>query len=188
MSPYGSGAAEPVVRWAAGPAASAHAAWAALLVAGIGAATILGALFFEYALGYAPCPLCLDQRIPYYVAIPLALGLVLGARAGLPHPLLAGGLGLVAATMLIGAALGVYHSGVEWKWWAGPPSCAVTAGSFGPAGGLLQTIEATRVIPCDEAAWRFLGLSLAGYNVLVSLGLAAIAVWGAAASRDRTAA
>jgi disulfide bond formation protein DsbB len=158
---------------------------AAVLVAGIAGATILGALFFEHVLGYAPCPLCLEQRIPYYIAIPAAAALALAGRVGAPRGLLAAGLGLVALVMLIGAGLGVYHAGVEWKWWPGPASCGAPVASFGPAGSLLQAIEATPVVRCDEAPWRFLGLSLAGYNALISTALAAIALWGAAAVISR---
>jgi disulfide bond formation protein DsbB len=133
---------------------------AAVLVAFGAMATILGAWFFEYVLGYAPCPLCLQQRIPYYIAIPLAVIVAAGARAGWPRQLLIGGLAVIALAMLVGAGLGIYHSGVEWKWWEGPTSC----------GG-----QSARVVRCDEAAWRFLGLSLAGWNVLISLVLAGVA-------------
>ena len=79
--------------------------------------------------------------------------------------------------MLWNAGLAAYHSGVEWHWWEGPKDCSGTGRrNFGPAGGLADLIQNTRVIRCDEAAWRFLGLSLAGYNVLISLALAVIAV------------
>jgi disulfide bond formation protein DsbB len=151
---------------------------AAIAVAVVGAVTILGAWFFQYGLGLAPCPLCLEQRIAYYVAIPLAALVVIGAFAGAPRWLLWAGLVLIAAAMLWNAGLGAYHAGVEWNWWAGPQECSGTVADFGAAGGLLNRIESSRVIRCDEAAWRFLGLSLAGYNVLISLLMAAIAAWG----------
>jgi len=159
-------------------------ATAAIVAAAVAAATILGAYFFEFVLGYAPCPLCLTQRIPYYVAIPVAAAVAIAAHAGVSRRLLAAGLVVVAAAMLIGAGLGVYHSGVEWKWWAGPSDCSGPINSFGTAGSLLQTIETTPVIRCDQAAWRLLGLSLAGYNVLISAAIAAVALWGAAAVVD----
>ena len=85
---------------------------AAASVVALGAmATLLGAWFFQYALGYDPCPLCLQQRIPYYVVIPLAVIVAFGARAGWPRPWLATGLALIALAMLVGAGLGVYHAG-----------------------------------------------------------------------------
>ena len=85
----------------------------------------------------------------------------------------------IAVAMLWNAGLGAYHSGVEWHWWEGPKDCSGPVSNFGPAGGLAELIQKTRVVRCDEAAWRFLGLSLAGYNVLISLAMAAIAAWGA---------
>ncbi len=153
---------------------------AALVVALGGAATIFGAWFFQYGLGLAPCPLCLEQRWPYYLAIPLALVIAAAARAGANRKLLAAGLAAVAAVMLYGAYLGAFHAGVEWGWWPGPQDCAGAGFSGGSAGNLLQQMQKARVVRCDEAAWRFLGLSLAGYNALISAALATIAAWGAA--------
>jgi disulfide bond formation protein DsbB len=166
---------------AAGQVDRAPLAAVALLV-GI-AAVIAGFLFFQYGLGYLPCPLCYAQRLPYYVGLALALILLLELWAGAPRWVLATGFLLIAAAMLIDVGLGVYHSGVEWKWWAGPADCSGPLNSFGSAGSLLQTIETTTVVRCDEAAWRLFGLSLAGYNVLVSAALAGIALLGAAACR-----
>jgi disulfide bond formation protein DsbB len=153
---------------------------AAAVIVALGAmATILGAWFFQYVLGYLPCELCLEQRYAYYLAIPLAVIVATGALAGWPRRLLAAGLVIIAIAFVINAGLGIYHSGVEWKWWAGPTACGGTLGDLGSAGDLLSRVQTTRVIRCDEAAWRFLGLSLAGYNVLISLALAAIAAVGA---------
>ena len=152
---------------------------AAAAIAVIGLATILGAYFFQYALGYRPCPLCLEQRIAYYVAIPLAAMVLLGASVGSSRKVMTLAFAAIAAVMLWNTGLAAYHSGVEWQWWEGPKDCSGPVGNFGPAGSLIDTIQSTRVIRCDEAAWRFLGLSLAGYNVLISLALAAIAAWGA---------
>jgi disulfide bond formation protein DsbB len=149
---------------------------AALIIAAAGAVTILGAFLFEYALKLAPCPLCLEQRIPYYVAIPLALIVLVAAFAGAPPWALMAGLALIAAAMLWNAGLGAYHAGIEWQWWAGPQDCSAPISDFGPAGNLLRQLETINVVRCDEAAWRFLGLSLAGWNVLISLGLAAVAL------------
>jgi disulfide bond formation protein DsbB len=149
---------------------------AAILVALGAMATILGAWFFEYVLGYLPCPLCLQQRIPYYIAIPAAVIVAAGALKGAPRRWLALGLAAIALVMLLSAGLGVHHAGVEWKWWPGPASCAAL-GELG-SGNLLERVQQTRIIRCDEAAWRFLGISLAGYNVLISLALAGVAALG----------
>jgi disulfide bond formation protein DsbB len=153
---------------------------AALVVAIVGGAAILGAWFFQYGLGYRPCPLCYEQRYPYYFAIPLALMAVLGDQYGARRQVLLAALVAIALGMLWNAGLGVYHSGIEWKWWAGPQDCSGTLDDIGAGGGLLDKIRSINVVRCDEAAWRFLGLSLAGYNALISLALAAVAGWGAA--------
>jgi disulfide bond formation protein DsbB len=151
---------------------------AALVVAVVGAAAVLGALFFQHALGLRPCPLCYEQRYPYYFAVPLAALLLLGDGVGSRRRVLLAGLAVIAALMLWNAGLGAYHSGVEWKWWAGPQTCGGEAEGLGSAGDLFSKLQSINVVRCDEAAWRFLGLSLAGYNVLISLALAAVAAWG----------
>jgi len=156
---------------------------AALTVAVGGAATILGAYFFQYVVGLNPCPLCLEQRIPYYVAIPFAGLVAAAAYARWDERLIRVGLGLLVIALLIGAGLGVYHSGVEWKFWPGPQDCSGQISGLGSVSDLMSRLETIRVVRCDEAAWRFLGLSLAGYNVLISLALAAVAGWGMLAGR-----
>ena len=153
---------------------------AAVIVVVGGMATILGAWFFQYGLGLKPCPLCLEQRYPYYFAIPLAVMVLLGDHAGARRKVLIAALAAIALLMLWNAGLGVYHSGVEWKLWAGPQECSGALEGLGSAGSLRDKLQSISVVRCDEAAWRFLGLSLAGYNVLISLALAAIAAWGAA--------
>jgi disulfide bond formation protein DsbB len=158
---------------------------AAIAIAVVGAATILGAWFFQYALGLKPCPLCLEQRYAYYFTIPLAVMVLLGDEVGASRKVLLAALVAIALGMLWNAGLGVYHSGVEWKWWQGPQECADTLDDLGSAGGLLNKLQSITVVRCDEAAWRFLGLSLAGYNVLISLALAAIAAWAAAMEWQR---
>src|SRR5215831_17789277 len=124
---------------------------AALVVAATAIAAILGAYFFQYVLGLAPCPLCLEQRIPYYVGIPLALIVAFVASRDAPRPLVTGGLALLAVVMLIGAALAVYHSGVEWKFWPGPQDCSGDITKFGGAGSLLEQMQKTTIVRCDQA-------------------------------------
>ena len=132
---------------------------AAGAVAILGLAAILGAWFFQVVVGLPPCPLCLEQRYAYYFSIPLAV---------------------IALGMLWNAGLGAYHAGVEWKFWEGPQDCS-GAGltDLGTAGGLLDKLKSIRVVRCDEIPWSFLGISLAGYNAVISLVLALIAGWGA---------
>lgn len=154
----------------------APAARAALAIAVIAAATIGGAWFFELALDIRPCPLCLEQRYAYYLAIPLAV-LLAAVAPRAPRPALIAGFAVIALAMLINAGLGTYHAGVEWGWWQGPTACSGAASDFGDAASLLDRLDTTKVIRCDAVQWRFLGLSLAGYNVLLSLLIAMIAAW-----------
>jgi disulfide bond formation protein DsbB len=158
---------------------------AAIAIAAVGAAAIVGAWIFQYALGLKPCPLCLEQRYAYYFAIPLAIMVLLGDQVGASRKVLFAALVAIALGMLWNAGLGVYHSGVEWKWWVGPQECAAAPDDLGSAGGLLNQLQSISVVRCDEAAWRFLGLSLAGYNALISLALATVAAWAAAMEWQR---
>jgi disulfide bond formation protein DsbB len=166
-------------------AASNPALVAALAVAAIAAATLAGAWFFQLVLDIKPCPLCLEQRYAYYLAVPLALLVAIAAARDAPRGVVATGLVLLALMVLGNAVLGSYHAGVEWKFWQGPTDCSGPIVDFGRAGGLLQQLDTVKVIRCDEVQFRFLGLSLAGYNVLISLLMAAVAVWGAATAPRR---
>jgi disulfide bond formation protein DsbB len=158
---------------------------AAAIVVVIGALTIGGFLYFQYVLGYPPCPLCLDQRNAFYVSVPLAALLWLGANYGASDKVLIAGFVVITAVMLWNAGLSAYHAGVEWKFWPGPADCSGPIDSLGSASDMLKRLQNIRIVRCDEAAWRFLGISLAGYDVLVSLFLAAIATWGVMASLAR---
>jgi disulfide bond formation protein DsbB len=153
---------------------------AALLAAAGSAATVLGAYFFEQVLKIPPCPLCLEQRTAHYVAIPLALVVAFAAFRRVSPVVVRTGLAALALTFLIGAGIGGYHAGVEWKWWPGPQECSGPLTGFGNAGDLLRQMQTTSLVRCDEVLWRFLGISLAGYNALISLVLAAIPGWGIA--------
>jgi disulfide bond formation protein DsbB len=157
---------------------------AAMIVVIGGITTILGAWFFQYGLGLKPCPLCLEQRYPYYFAIPLAVLVILGESVGSKRKVLLLALGVITIGMLWNAGLGVYHSGVEWRLWAGPRDCSGPIEGLGSASDLFNSLnQNVNVTRCDEAAWRLLGVSLAGYNVFISLVLAAVAAWGIVAAR-----
>ena len=134
-----------------------QAAW---LVFAITLATILGAWAFEYA-GYLPCELCLKQRFAYYTVVPLSL---LVALLGANNPaILRYGLLALGLIMLASCVFGIYHSGVEWKFWQGPTTCT-GGGNF--AGGLPDLTK--KAVMCDQPAIRILGLSLAGWNAVIS--------------------
>ena len=163
----------------AGRAAS-PALGAALAVLVVAAATLAGAWYFQLVLDIRPCPLCLEQRYAYYLAVPLAALTAVAAFLRAPRGLLVAGLGILAIAALGNAVLGTYHAGVEWGLWQGPTDCTGPVGNLGSAGTLLERLDTVKVIRCDEVQWRFLGLSLAGYNVLISLLMAAIAARGIA--------
>lgn len=160
---------------------AAFAAGAGIAV--IAAATLAGAWFFQLVLDIRPCPLCLEQRYAYYLAVPLAALVALGASRGVSRRLLIAGLVILLLALLANAGLGAYHAGVEWGFWQGPTDCSGPIVDLGNTGNLLDGLNKVKVIRCDEVQWRFLGLSLAGYNVLISLAMAALATWGVARSR-----
>ena len=163
------------------PRATAPALMAALLITAVAAVTLAGAWYFQLVLDIQPCPLCLEQRYAYYLAVPLGLLTALAGRTE-ARWLALGGLAVLALAALGNAVLGAYHAGVEWKFWPGPADCTGPVGNLGSAGTLLDRLDTVKVVMCDEVQWRFLGLSLAGYNVLISLLMALIAVWGIAKS------
>jgi disulfide bond formation protein DsbB len=140
-----------------------------ILVAGAGSgALLLGAFAFQYLGGLAPCPLCLWQRWPHAAAVVLAL-LALAIPGGRLLPLL----GILAA--LTTAGIGAYHTGVERLWWAGPGTCSAGSIAGVDVADLLDPTKAVApVVRCDEVAWQMLGLSMASWNVVLSLGLAVV--------------
>lgn len=158
---------------------------AAGIVALVGLATIGGFFFFEHVLGYQPCALCLDQRKAFYISVPLAALLCLGAGHGASRKVLFLGFLVIAAAMLWNTGLAAFHAGVEWKFWPGPADCSGPVNNFGSAGDMLNRLQTIRIARCDDASWRLFGLSMAGYDVLISAFLAAVAAFGAKAALAR---
>lgn len=143
----------------------------AVLIATI--ATIAGAWAFEIIGRYEPCALCLQQRWPYYIVIPLAaIAWALAVSGKYPRMVTVSML-LTAAIMTAGAALGIYHAGVEWHWWAGPSACAGTD-ALSSGKSLLPDLSLKPVL-CTEAALRIFGISLAGYNAIIAAVIALFA-------------
>jgi disulfide bond formation protein DsbB len=141
------------------------------------AAVVVGALAFQYLGGFIPCKLCLKERIPYYVGVPLMALAVLSSFSRMPP--LATRLLLLAGALLMTYSLylAVYHSGVEWHWWPGPTDCGAVASPDTGGKGILDALNAFVPPSCDKAAGRFLGLSFAGWNAVASVILAAVAYW-----------
>lgn len=154
---------------------------AALLLFLTSLGLILAAFFFQYVLKFLPCELCYLERKPHFLLI--ALGPVAYFwRAGRPYLLVL--LGLAA---LFNTAVSIFHVGVEQHWWEGLPTCSSPAQGMGlTAAQLRQLLMESTVVPCDKAVWWFLGLSMAAWNGVVSLGEAAIGlVGGVIAWRNR---
>lgn len=145
------------------------------LAAAGSAALLAGAFAFQYIGGMAPCALCLWQRWPHGAAV--LIGLAALALAGRLLPLLGAGAALATS------GIGLYHTGVERGWWEGPTTC--TSGDIGQLSPeqLLNQIMAAPIVRCDEVPWEMFTLSMASWNAIASLALAAI--WLAAAARAR---
>jgi disulfide bond formation protein DsbB len=149
------------------------------LVIAAASAAILAAVWILQGLGYEPCELCLTQRYAFYFGAPVAaLCAFFASRSA--HGFARAGLALLMLAFLANAALGAYHAGVEYHWWQGPTAC--TGGLNGPVdvNDLMKSLNSQKVVRCDEAQLRVVGLSLAGWNVLAS---AALAVYAALAAR-----
>ena len=144
----------------------------ALMVGTVSAALLLGALAFQYVGGLAPCEMCIWQRWPHGAAILFGFGggLLVWGRA-LPERA-ARSLALLAISAIaVSGLIGIFHAGVEWKFWPGPSAC--TGLGYVPGA---EDFNAFRVVRCDEAQWRLFGLSLAGYNAIFSLFVAGYAL------------
>ncbi|WP_299983215.1 disulfide bond formation protein B [uncultured Ruegeria sp.] len=143
-----------------------------ILIATAGsAALLLGAWGFQYIGGLSPCKMCIWQRYPHGAAV--VLGVLAFAFPGIrPLPLLGA---LAAATT---AGVGFFHAGVEQGWWEGPSTC--TSGDIGglSAEELMNQIMSAPLVRCDEIPWEMFGVSMAGWNGLISAGL--VLVWIAA--------
>jgi disulfide bond formation protein DsbB len=158
---------------------------ASLFVLALGLATVLGAWGFQVFGGYLPCPLCLQQRIPYYVGLPIVGAGLIAALSGAPSRLTRALLGVAALVFAWNVWLGTYHAGAEWGLWAGPSDCGPGgAQSTLTAEDLLKQLQDIRIVSCTDVQWRFpagWGLSFAGWNVVVSTLLVLGCLWGAIA-------
>jgi disulfide bond formation protein DsbB len=150
------------------------------------ALTALGTVWIaQLRFGVHPCHLCLEQRYAYYVVVPLSTVTIFAASYHAPRNLLTAAFIALALIMFANAALGTYHAGVEWKWWAGPRDCSGALPDLGSARDLATRINNTNIARCDVAVRPLFGISFAGYDTLVSMLLALVAVFGAlTAQRD----
>jgi len=129
---------------------------------------LLGAFAFQYLGGLPPCEMCVWQRWPHGAAILLGVGgAALAMTGALPGKMARSLAWLAVLALIVTGAIGVFHAGVEWKFWPGPSHCTGV--------GDPRSFEIV-IVRCDEAMWRLLGVSLAGYNAILSLAVAWIAV------------
>lgn len=137
------------------------------------AALIIGAHGFERIGGYVPCVLCLDQREAHWAALGVTSAGLIAARMFKSRLGAAAALGTTALVYAVSAGLAFFHTGVEFGYWPGPAQCsaaaAVDIGAIGSALGQKATAPS-----CDSVQWSFLGVSMAGYNLLASAGLFAM--------------
>jgi disulfide bond formation protein DsbB len=153
----------------------------ALAILLIAAGSIISAWIFE-ALGYAPCELCLQERIPYYLGVPAAaLAVALAARGR--RVLLLAAFASLALIFAASAGFGAYHAGVEWGFWPGPKDCTGPLDHIRSVADFRAELQRVKVLRCDAVAIRIIGLSLAGWNAIVSAGLALLALAGAQAAQ-----
>ena len=153
-----------------------------IIVFVMGLATILGAWAAQLGFGFIPCKLCLEQRIPYYVGLPVVAVAIGVALAGAPTRWVRLIMAVAGVVFAISVFLGINHAGVEWGWWPGPSDCGTTgaADSIKSTQDLLNQLNGIHIVSCTQAAWRFLGLSFAGWNAVVSVILTALSAYAAA--------
>lgn len=151
------------------------ARWIALLLP----AGLVGGALFSQLFGLIPCEMCMWQRWPHYAAIPVAaLSFVAPGRALRMTLVLFAG-----ALIAVSGAIGVFHAGVEYHWWQGITACTAQATPADPMAMLNEAIRRP-LIRCDSAQWTLLGISLAGFNALFSLG-GAVAIFALSVRRAR---
>lgn len=135
-------------------------------------ATLGSAYTFQY-FGYEPCTLCWYQRYPYMVVIALSgIAALLSRRADKPADLILLLVGISIVALFVDSGIAAFHVGVEQKWWEGLSTCG--GGSVGASDSiedLLQQMQSIKLVRCDEAAWTLFGISMAGYNAAIALGL-----------------
>lgn len=143
--------------------------WAAMLLLAISSTLLAGALGFQYIGGLPPCEMCYWQRYAHGAVIALALFTLAFPRIWSAT--------LSIFAMLVSAGLGLYHAGVEQHWWKGVTSCSAGFTPGMTPDELLAQLSATPLVRCDAIPWSFLGLSMAGWNALISVASAGAAIW-----------
>lgn len=148
-----------------------HARNACYLAALAVAAGLIAALIMEHGFGLLPCELCLWQRLPHALTlVTLLVTLGLHRYTG-TDKVIRVGLALSALLMFLNTGLAIYHAGVEWQWWQGPTACSGNHANLQDFDAFLAGLDKAKAIACNEAAARFFGLSIAGWNALFCAAL-----------------
>jgi disulfide bond formation protein DsbB len=132
------------------------------------AALLAGAFAFQYWGGLYPCEMCWWQRYAHMAALAFAV-VALFVRG---RPLV----WLAALAIAASGAIGFYHAGVELDYFEGFTECTSTAAG-GSVDDLLKQIMAAPMVRCDEIQWSWLGISMAGWNAILSLSAALVILW-----------
>ena len=140
-----------------------------IIAGGISATLLSGAFLFQHVGGLTPCSLCIWQRWPHLAVIVVAF---IGLRGVMPR----GMLWLTFIAGIISVGLGGYHAGIEYGFWAGPAGCTANLALDGDIKTLTQQLLITPLVRCDEVPWSLFGLSMAGWNALISLDIIAVAL------------
>ena len=153
---------------------------ALLICAAVSGGLLVAALLFEYVGGLAPCKMCIWQRWAHVALILTALsGLLVPTQIRAKPALM-----FVVVAAMISAAIAGFHAGVEWQLWDGPSGCTASLSSSGDMSLLVDQLLATPVVRCDEVPWSLFGISMAGWNSILSLDIAGFALMSWLANRQ----
>jgi len=147
---------------------------AGAIAAGGSACLLAAAHAFETFGNFEPCKLCLDQREAHWTGLAVVL-----ITLGVHHfwqasRAVIAGFAVAAVIYLFSSGLAAYHAGVEWKFWPGPATCSGSSAPITTGADLFDRLDHAPIVSCSDAAWRLFGVSMAGYNAVFSLALAAI--------------
>ena len=153
---------------------------ALLICAAMSSCLLLGAFLFEYVGGFVPCKMCIWQRWAHGAVVLVALSsLLISEDIKKKSALL-----LVFLAAMTSAAIAGFHVGVEWQLWDGPSGCSVPLSNIGDMTLLVDQLLATPVVRCDEVPWSLFGISMAGWNSILSLDIAGFALISWLANRQ----
>ena len=144
----------------------------------LSAAALATVYIFQYGFGYQPCQLCYYQRYPYFAVIGLGLIVMIMQSQGKNPGAVSFLFSLMVLALFLDAGIAIFHVGVEQHWWEGLTTCSSPIISGISIEETLKALNPTPIVRCDVPAWTLFGISMAGYNIPLALGLAGFGVWG----------